>query len=133
MSPPARTDGAPVLIVEDDRDIRELLGAFFEMRGCSVILAADGQQALDELARADPLPCFILLDFRMPRIDAFAFRAVQERDPRLAAIPVVLCSAAPELRETAAQLGAAAWLKKPFEPEDLLGVLRRFRASGCEP
>jgi len=77
---------APVLVVEDDRDVRESLVAVLEDAGYRVMSAADGRAALD-LLRAGPRPAVILLDLMMPVMDGFEFRAEQVRDPSLADVP----------------------------------------------
>ena len=130
MSPSAASERQRVLIVEDDPDIRDLLGDFLEMHGCVVTLAADGGEAFALLRREEPLPRFILLDLTMPGMNGAEFRAQQERDPRLSAIPIVIVSADPESQANAVQLGAAACLKKPIQTAALLDLVRRFAAPG---
>lgn len=87
--------------------------------GYRVETASGGEAALD-LLRHSPAPDLILLDLMMPDLDGWAFRAIQRRKDRLGAIPVVLVSAADELREAAAELAAADYLAKPFQVERLL-------------
>ena len=117
---------AIVIVVEDDPDVRDLLAALLELKGYSVLLAADGREALERLAAAEPLPGLILLDATMPGMSGIDFRAAQESDPRLAGLPIVVMSADPEIREIAARLRAVAFLKKPIATDALLELLRRF-------
>jgi CheY-like chemotaxis protein len=117
------------LIVEDDADIRDLMAAFLELKGYPVLLAADGRAALDRLGRDEPLPGLILLDLMMPGMDGFGFRAAQERDPRLASIPVFVLSANPAAEVQRASLRAAGYLPKPVSTQALLDIVRRFCGS----
>jgi len=119
-----------VLIVEDDPDIRELLGAFLELHGCTALLACEGREALEMLRRGASLPSFVLLDLTMPGMNGAEFRAAQAEDPRLSGIPVVVVSADPDIRREAERLGATAFLKKPIETDALLRLVRRFRPRG---
>lgn len=127
-APPDGT--ATILLVEDDEDIRELFGAFLELKGYSVLLARDGEEALDRLHRAGALPRVILLDLMMPRMDGFAFRAAQEHDPRLAAIPTVILSADPEVRKQTASLRAAGYIRKPIDTDLLMDLIERLCHDG---
>jgi CheY-like chemotaxis protein len=104
-----------VLIVDDDRDIREALGEMLAEEGCIVEAAWNGAEALKRL-RAGLRPDVIILDIMMPVMDGFAFRAELKQSPELAGIPVIGVTAgvAP---------GAAAdfeCLRKPVRFETLL-------------
>ncbi len=119
-------DGDPlVLIVEDDRAIREPLSVLLRGEGYRVSLAENGQEALRKL-RTEPSPDIIVLDLRMPVMDGWEFRAIQQRDPVLGLIPVVAISA--DGSAQAVTMSADAYLRKPLDPSDLLqtidGILR---------
>lgn len=83
--------GKTVLVVEDTEDHRTLTTWFLRMGGYEAVCVTDGADALDYL-RTHPAPDVILLDLRMPRMNGWEFLAAQERDPALAAIPVVIYS-----------------------------------------
>src|SRR2546428_6585449 len=85
---------APVLIVEDDAGVRGAFAALLASEGYRVLEAADGLEALRLLRAAEDLPCLILLDLMMPRMNGWDFRAVQRRDERLDSNPVGVVSAA---------------------------------------
>ena len=92
--------------------------------GYMVCTAANGQEALDRL-RGKEWPHLILLDLVLPGKDGRQFRAEQQQNPELAAIPVVVFSAAGDGRETAASLGAADYLQKPLAAETLLKAVQQ--------
>ena len=110
-----------VMIVEDDRDTREMLGRFLELEGFEVQTAANGRQALETLA-AGPPACVIVLDLMMPVMDGWQFRDAQARDPRLSSIPVVVVTAAGS-REHVAPIDAHAWFSKPLDLERVLQTI----------
>jgi CheY-like chemotaxis protein len=106
-----------VLLVDDDVASREALTAVLEACGCVVCEAADGQEALAQLAEGYR-PCAIFLDLMMPRLDGWQFREMQRRDPELARLPVALLSAATNLRQHQERLAADAAFAKPVTDLD---------------
>jgi len=116
-----------VLVVEDDRDSRELLGEMLELSGYRPLLAADGLEALRLLGRERP--CVILLDLMMPRMDGCAFRQAQLAVEALRAIPVVVVSADPNAERKARDIEAAACLGKPVDPDDVLALVQQYCES----
>ena len=110
-----------VMIVEDDRDTREMLEQFLALEGFEVQTAANGRQALDTLA-AGPPACVIVLDLMMPVMDGWQFRDAQARDPRLSSIPVVVVTAAGP-RDHVAPIDAYAWFSKPLDLERVLETI----------
>jgi CheY-like chemotaxis protein len=111
-----------VMIVEDDRDTREMLGRFLELEGFDVHTAANGRQALDSLRAGDPASV-ILLDLMMPVMDGWQFRAAQVSDPKLSHIPVVVVTAA-GAREKIPPISADGWVSKPIDLDRLLATIR---------
>lgn len=85
-----------------------------DAEGWRVAQAADGLEALAYL-RQQPRPDLILLDLIMPRMDGWEFRAVQKKDPNLAAIPVVLLTAVPDAGQLTRSLQPACCLAKPVQ------------------
>lgn len=112
-----------VLAVDDDPVIQRLLEVNLELEGYDVRLASDGAEAVE--AARDFRPDVILLDVMMPIMDGWeACRTIKE-DPELAHIPVVFLSArAQDVDvEKGTEMGATAYLTKPFDPEDLLDLV----------
>ncbi len=112
-----------ILVVDDDPDIRETLAELLQEEGYAVTSAAHGGEALLSL-RAEPRPGLILLDLMMPIMDGWQFRAEQKKDPELASIPVVIISATGR-DELVSSLGAAQFLKKPINLEQLLAAVEQ--------
>ncbi|HTP49236.1 MAG TPA: response regulator [Anaeromyxobacteraceae bacterium] len=109
-----------VLVVDDDRDIRELLVELLEGEGYQVSSAENGEQAL--LKARLHHPNLILLDLMMPVMSGWRFRAEQAREPSIAGVPVVVISA------YANDLDVEAFIPKPFPIEDVLEAVHRFAA-----
>jgi two-component system chemotaxis response regulator CheY len=109
-----------VLLVDDDEDVRITLGAVLQAEGYDVVEARNGLHALQQLFRP-PLPKLILLDMTMPVMTGFEFLDLQKEDPRIRNIPVVALT----VHAAAAGVpGVARVVKKPFDLEQLLAVLR---------
>jgi len=115
---------APVLVVEDNAEVRQALVALLEAEGYHVAEAVDGVSALRLLRTGAVQPCLIVLDLMMPRMSGWDFRMEQSSDLRLADIPVVVVSADP-LASQAERMGAAAVLSKPADPEQFLELIGR--------
>jgi CheY-like chemotaxis protein len=122
----------PLLIVEDDADVRETLVLVLESEGFEVRAARDGRDALDIL-HGGFRPRLILLDLMMPVMNGWEFRAEMKRDPQLAGIPVVFVSALEPAPDRAAALEAAGFLHKPFDLEALLETVDRVSHAAPTP
>jgi CheY-like chemotaxis protein len=108
-----------VLVVDDEFLLRNILKDSLEEAGHTVLLAANGQAALD-FAKVEPPDC-ILLDIMMPGLDGYQTCAAFKADPKLASIPVILISATTDLRviDRAEEVGATTVLPKPVPFEQL--------------
>ena len=112
-----------VLLVEDDRDVRETVGDLLQAEGYEVELADNGQQALNQLRSEAVLPDAIVLDLNMPVMDGWQFRAIQKEDPGLSAIPVIAVSA--DRSAPAVAISSQAYIQKPFDFPSLVRTLDR--------
>jgi CheY-like chemotaxis protein len=113
-----------VLIVEDDRDTREMLERFLQFEGFEVRTAANGEAALHSLHTGGS-PCVILLDLMMPVMNGWQFREAQAQDPELAGIPVIVVTAAGSRSDIPA-IHADGWLSKPVDLDKLLTTIGSF-------
>ncbi len=118
-----------ILIVEDDDLLRDLLKIVLNEEGFEVQVCANGKEAMDVLEAAKPdgvLPSMIILDLTMPIVDGWQVAAWLDADPVLRDIPVVVTSATEEHGEEAKKLHADAYLVKPYDTEEILGVVTLF-------
>ncbi|HVE64160.1 MAG TPA: response regulator [Mycobacteriales bacterium] len=115
-----------VLVVEDDAVIRQLVSVNLELEGFEVFTAEDGQDALDKVVEVDPV--VITLDIMMPRLDGWETAARLREDPRTSHIKVVLLSARAQEADLrrGKGLGVDAYLTKPFDPDELIEIVRRL-------
>lgn len=117
-----------VLVVEDDRDIREVLVDLLGEAGFHAIPAGNGAEALDVLERRAANPCLILLDMMMPIMDGPTFLKQLKGKPHLNKAPVMILSAFRDAVEKArAELAwpVVAALVKPPSLDELMGLIRK--------
>ncbi|MCW2547868.1 MAG: response regulator receiver protein [Mycobacterium sp.] len=115
-----------VLVVDDDEVIRQLITLNLELEGFAVHEAADGEAALR--AAVDFDPAVITLDIMMPNLDGWDAAARLRANPETAHIKVVLLSARAQEADVrrGARIGVDAYLTKPFDPDDLVDIVRRL-------
>lgn len=118
-----------VLLVDDDRDIREALGETLEDHGFEVTTACNGVEALRLLRSMKSPPAFILLDLMMPIMDGYAFLDERRKDEALAAIPVVVITAGHRFDRRRLGDGTPV-VPKPIKLPMLLDTVRAFHATG---
>lgn len=120
-----------VLVVDDDDVIRQLITVNLELEGFEVATATDGQDCLDKVK--DVRPDVVTLDIMMPRLDGWEAASRLRADPDTAAIKVVLLSARAQEAdlERGSRIGVDAYLTKPFDPDELIEVVRRL--AGLPP
>ena len=118
----------PVLVIDDDADVRKLLKSALEKRGFVVEMAGDGETGLAQVA--EQRPGLILLDMIMPGTDGFAVLRALKEDPTTAAIPVIAMTGSPDLKTTARArvlaLGASDFIAKPFDMNMLVEEIKIF-------
>ena len=124
--------GNLVLIADDDRDIVRFVALNLRLEGFEVVVANDGQDALD--MALDVRPSLILLDTMMPRMDGYEVcsRLRDQRPDR--PIPVIMLTAksCAADRAMAFTAGADDWVTKPFDPADLVSKVKaHLRAQGA--
>jgi CheY-like chemotaxis protein len=115
----------PVLVVEDDADIREALVEILQLEGYAVFEAGHGEEALAQL-RAGCKPCVIVLDMMMPVMDGWAFCEEKDKDPALASIPLVVVSAVAAQDPRNACVRAVDHLPKPIDIGKLLATVESY-------
>ena len=110
-------DDCPVLVIEDDASLRDLMDWGLSDLGYRVATAGDGLAALEVIQREPP--CLIFLDMRMPVLDGWGFaqRYCAAGGPQA---PIVVVTAAPDAAEWARQINAVDYLAKPFDIGELV-------------
>lgn len=116
------TQQGAVLAVDDDPSILDLMTDILAGEGYRVLAAQNGAEALRVLE--GDRPCVVLLDMRMPTLDGWGFAAAM-RDRGLR-YPLVVVTAAENARAWAQEIGADAYLAKPFQLSELLRIVERF-------
>lgn len=111
-----------ILIVEDEKDIRDTYALALEIEGYTVVCAANGKDGLDLLPRTQG-PCLILLDLMMPVMNGWEFLKAMRKNDVLAVIPVVVVSAFGELAKCE---NIENILKKPIELDTLLNIVKKY-------
>ncbi|MDH2387365.1 response regulator [Streptomyces sp. HNM0663] len=133
-----RTQGAPetysrvvsgasgrVLVVDDNRVIRQLIRVNLELEGFEVVTAADGAECLEVVHQVRP--DVVTLDVVMPRLDGLRTAARLRDDPRTRRLPLAIISACTQYEvETGLAAGVDAFLAKPFEPAELVRTVRQL-------
>jgi len=117
-------DGKRILVVEDERDIVELLRYNLAKNGYQVMVAGKGEEAL-RLVRQNP-PDLVLLDLMLPGMDGLDVCRALKGDPQTVGIPVIMVTAKGEEPDVVAglELGAHDYVCKPFSPRVLIARIR---------
>jgi CheY-like chemotaxis protein len=130
-SRPAVAKHCPVLIVDDELDLREMMAQLLTLEGFQAATVANGVEALNYLSGSDT-PDVILLDLMMPVMDGWEFRRKQQADPKLSRVPTIVVTALTREQTQAAEraravdLKPAAFLRKPLDFDLLLQLVRQY-------
>lgn len=118
-----------VLVVDDDEVIRQLIAVNLTLEGFDVSTAVDGQDCLDKVS--DVKPDVITLDVMMPRLDGWVTATQLRRNPETSGIKVVLITARAQEddRDHGRQVGVDAYLTKPFDPAEMIRVVRELAGA----
>jgi len=115
----------PVLVVDDNEDVRDALTDLLEINGYATACAANGADALTLLKQGTVEPCLILLDLNMPVMDGTEFRRQQRQDSTIAGVPVVVYSGVADIRQQAAYLNVPHYFQKPIDLDALVGLVEQ--------
>jgi DNA-binding response OmpR family regulator len=136
----AKTDGEgdmgekkKILIVDDERDIVKAVMIRLQSSGYEVVTAFDGAQGIFMAHKEKP--DLIILDIRMPAGDGFSVADRLRRSAHTWSIPIIFLTGSPEsnAEERAKDLGARFYIKKPYDPEELLDAVERAMEKPPEP
>ena len=124
--------GTPLMIVDDDDDLRNALVLIMTTHGYEVVAFADARRALAAL-ETGRAPFLILLDLMMAGMSGWEFRAAQLANPAIAAIPVVVMTASNTLSDGTHTLSDVEIVGKPFALDALLAVVERHAGAAGMP
>ncbi len=116
-----------VMIVDDDRDLREALGDFLAFEGYRTVLCENGVAALRRLNQDRERPDLILLDLMMPQMNGWEFRKRQLEEPSVASVPVVVMTASRNVEN----ITPNAVVFKPPDLDRLLTVIKEQTTPGA--
>ena len=122
---------ATILVVDDDENLRQLLGLHLSAAGYAVLLAEDAIAA-GYLVLRQP-PDLIISDVNMPHMDGFEFVAALKSDKTLPDIPVIFLTSFEEGDHRGKQLGAVGYLTKPVRADRLLAMVAQHVPGGAHP
>jgi DNA-binding response OmpR family regulator len=118
-----------VLVVEDDRDLADMMSWVLTAAGFKVTTASNGAAGLEALSALPP--CVVILDLMMPDVDGMEFRVRQQQHPTGREAPVLVVSGRHDAARLAAGMGVAGFLPKPFSPDDLVQAVSRIAGSAA--
>ena len=119
-----------VLVVEDDQEINELVGAYVEIAGFDYLPAHDGASAVREAKKSNP--DLIVLDLMLPDTDGFEVCRRLKSEPETRDIPVLMLTAleGEEERRKGRECGACDYMTKPFDPDRLMDAIKGHARNG---
>jgi chemosensory pili system protein ChpA (sensor histidine kinase/response regulator) len=120
--------GLSVLVVDDSPSVRRVLTTLIERNGWTVTTAKDGMEALDILQQGQFTPDIVLTDVEMPRMDGYELLGTLRGQPSTRTIPVVVITsrAANRHRQKALDLGASAYVVKPYQDDSLIEIIQQL-------
>ena len=121
---------AKLLLVDDEKQLVEMVKMRLEANGYEVVTASDGQEGLEKAKTENP--DLIMLDVMMPKMDGYKVCGLLKNDARYKNIPIILFSARAQQDDTQVgkEVGADAYVTKPFEPAVLLSKIKELLPNG---
>jgi two-component system chemotaxis response regulator CheY len=120
-----------VVVVDDSRTIQMSLELCLKQEGFGVVAAGDGQQglaAIQKLMDDGQLPALIISDVNMPVMDGLTFIREVKKIPKCKFVPILMLTteSQEDKKNEGKAAGASGWIVKPFQPDQLLSVVKRF-------
>ena len=127
----SKLSGLKVLVIDDSKTIRRTAETLLSKEGCEVFTAVDGFDALSKIA--DHQPDIVFVDIMMPRLDGWVTATLLRKNPLTSGIKVVLITARAQEddKQRGHQIGVDAYLTKPFDPGEMIRVVREL--AGAPP
>lgn len=114
-----------ILTVDDSASVRQMVSLTLKGAGYKVVEAVDGA---DGVAKTKSTPVdMIITDLNMPKLDGIGFIKKVRTDPKLKFIPIIMLTTESQAgkKQEGKAAGATGWIVKPFNPEQLLGVVKK--------
>lgn len=123
-------DKKRILVVDDERDLLEMVTLRLKAQGYEVITACDGEQGLDKARREKP--DLIILDLMLPKIDGYKVCRMLKFDEKYKKIPIIMFTARAQDKDEKLgfEVGADAYLNKPFDPDFFLAKIEELIKQG---
>ncbi len=117
---------AKILVIDDETQLIEMVQMRLEAAGYEVVTASDGQEGLDKAKSIEP--DLILCDVMMPKMDGYKVCGLLKNDSRYSKIPLILFTARAQQddQDVGDEVGADAYITKPFEPPVLLAKIKEL-------
>jgi len=127
-----RLDGLRLLLVEDNAINQEIATLILEERGATVVIAADGRQAVEQVRQTAGGFDLILMDLQMPVMDGFEASTIIREQLGLRDLPIIALTAGAlrHERERCSLIGMSDFIAKPFNVDEMVRVIRRHVAAG---
>lgn len=118
------TDKKRILVIEDEPDLVQMMKIRLEANGYEVLTAYDGVEGLERALKEHP--DLIILDLMLPKMDGYKVLSLLKQDAQLGKVPIALFTARAQEEDIkrGLQAGADAYIRKPFQAEELLGTIR---------
>jgi len=115
--------GKKILVVDDETQLVEMVAMRLEANDYEVVTAADGQEALNQAKKERP--DLMILDLMLPKMDGYKVCGLLKKDSKFSKMPIIIFSARAqqEDKRLAEEMGADAYMTKPFEPQALLAKI----------
>lgn len=123
------SDKPRILLVDDEPSIVKMVGKRLEIEGFEVVVAMDGQEALDKAQSENPQ--LIVLDLMLPKLNGYEVCTMLKQDTRFQKIPIVMFTARAQDKDQklGMECGADAYVRKPFRAQELIGQIRVLLSS----
>ena len=117
---------AKILVIDDEAQLTEMVQMRLEAAGYEVVIARNGQEGLEKAKNIEP--DLILCDVMMPKMDGYKVCGLLKNDPRYSKIPLILFTARAQQddQDVGDEVGADAYITKPFEPPVLLAKIEEL-------
>ncbi len=112
-----------ILVVDDETQLVEMVMMRLEANDYEVVTAADGQEALSQAKHEKP--DLMILDLMLPKMDGYKVCGLLKKDSKFSRMPIIIFSARAQAedKKLAEEMGADAYMTKPFEPQALLAKI----------